>query len=160
VSKPVFGLGQIIKQLTESSADGKTQTWVSADDGTPYGADATLYYSVNDTISLNSDHPDYKAGFVSMDAAQTAAARLAFQLWDDLVPFAMAEWNSSPGNANITFDYTNALPSGFAGQTPPDLETNAFAPGGNYKIDHESVWLNALDSDNNDIGRPRTTTAS
>ena len=101
---PTFTLAQIIQQL-------QTQ-WGGADEtnGITYGwAGSNVTYSINASTPTNVSGytpPEGGANIVQMSATMIATARLAFELWDDLVAINLNE-SSGNASANITFNYSS-----------------------------------------------------
>jgi serralysin len=100
-AKPVFSNNQIVSQLTTSwggSQEGLTESWHKS----------IVYYSIPKTAPTLSS---YEApGFKAMTAGQVAAARLAFELWDDVAAISLTE-NTSTG-ADIAFAYSSKTQGG------------------------------------------------
>jgi Ca2+-binding RTX toxin-like protein len=148
---PTYTLDQIIQHLTSSWGNGDTNTesWHAAGHqltidgpwGYPtarlgYGDQITYSLGVAPTLGGATESP----GLANMSAVQKASAQLAFQLWDDLVPFSIVQ-NSSP-SADITLNYswtTKVRTDGVHGTyTTPTL---AAASNGDEGIGNANIWL-------------------
>ncbi|MFI0843904.1 M10 family metallopeptidase C-terminal domain-containing protein [Mesorhizobium sp. IMUNJ 23232] len=99
---PVLTLDQIIEKLHTSWTNGDaghTRTW----------SGQTVTYSMPDTAPSNDpDLPVHQEanGQVTMTTAMQNSARLAFELWDDLIAINLTESNNDPA-ADITFAYSS-----------------------------------------------------
>lgn len=97
--KPIFTLDQVIGQLDSGAEiNGKTITFTFFDGKSPIG----LYHNPG------AEFPE-PAGYSPFSAAQMDAARLAMQLWDDLIVPKIVEKNGN--GADITFANTNTGPA-------------------------------------------------
>jgi Matrixin len=130
---PNYTLDQIIQHLTTSwgNGDTNTETW------------HYLSYGDHITYSLGVARPlggTESAGLANMSAVQKAFAQLAFQLWDDLVPFSIVQ--SSNNNADITLNYssTTTLRSDHVhgSYTTAALSDASYGDKG---INYENIWL-------------------
>lgn len=99
---PTYTLDQIIHQLHTSWTNGDaghTRTW----------SGPTVTYSMPETAPSNDpDLPvhDEANGQVAMTATMQNSARLAFELWDDLIAINLTESSNDPA-AGITFAYSS-----------------------------------------------------
>jgi hypothetical protein len=92
--KPVLALADVVHQLTTQWGDnyeGTTRTWHSTG----------LTYAMPDISPVGTE----ASGFKAMTPAMKAAAREAFELWDDLIAIRLDE--STSNAANITFAYSS-----------------------------------------------------
>jgi serralysin len=158
-NKQVYTLSQIIKQLTTSWTDDETwiqgdtlpHTWYDDQSCTiPLGSNPsdTLFYSLNSDFSKTVDTTGKYDGHILMDAAQTTAACLAFQLWDDLVPFSIVEDDTKgPANGNtVTVVYSStAQGTGTNGEL-------GVAANGNEVISSKHIWFDSTWKTNQDPG--------
>ncbi|MEQ1951494.1 M10 family metallopeptidase C-terminal domain-containing protein [Mesorhizobium yinganensis] len=98
---PTYSLDQIINQMHTS--------WGGSHEGITRGWDkVNITYSMPDTAPSNDpDLPVHgeASGQVAMTALMKAQARLAFELWDDLVPLNLTESANNPA-ADITLTYS------------------------------------------------------
>jgi serralysin len=157
---PTYTLDQIIQQLTTSwpgGSDINTRTWHAAGhqleiDG-PWGyPTARLGYGDEITYSLGvapyipPTAPDSMVaesraslpGVVNMSAVQIASAQLAFQLWDDLVPFSIVQNSGSNADAaDITLNYSSTTPSD---RTTTD-QFRAQPSNGDEGLGNAYIWL-------------------
>ena len=95
-AKPSLSLAQIQSQLRTQwggSQEGHTWTWLGT---------STVSYSINASVTGVSE----AAGLVQMTALMQDRARLAFELWDDVIALSLNESTNNP-NANITFNYSS-----------------------------------------------------
>jgi hypothetical protein len=70
-----------------------------------------------------------------MDATQQAAAQLAFQLWDDLVPFSIVQDSNS--SSDITFNYSSTTDSNGS-----YTHGNWASPSnGDEGLGNQTIWL-------------------
>src|SRR5262245_22598185 len=123
-TKPDLSLDQIIHLLTTTwngKLDRPTHTWYFPSGTTPqisYALDVAPYWVTLDRKIIAGDDAMAKGlasanGIIAMDARQMDAARLAFQLWDDLVPFDIVQ---SPTNSNSSGIIVN-VSTGTGGKT-------------------------------------------
>jgi serralysin len=98
-SKPAFSLAQIITQLqTQWGGTGEGDYWS--------WSGANITYSMPSTSPSGTE----ASGFRPMSAMMQSTARLAFELWDDLVAVNLNEVSST--SANITFAYSSTTSGG------------------------------------------------
>jgi Ca2+-binding RTX toxin-like protein len=124
---PTFTLSQIQTQLRTQwggSQEGKTWTWLGA---------TNITYSIDANVGGVSE----STGLVGMTTLMENRARLAFELWDDVVALSLTE-SPSNANANITFNYSSNTDGGGT-----YAWWNGYASGGNYGISRAYVWLNS-----------------
>jgi len=132
---PVFNLDQVIYQLTTSwggSDEGTTSTWLNT---------GVVYYSMPDTpptLSAQEAH-----GFQVMSAVKKDAARLSFEMWDDLIAIDLTENTST--SANITFAYSSTT----GNSTYADIQ-NAAGAGPDYGLASARIWMASQWSTHND----------
>jgi serralysin len=99
---PTYTLDQIIHQLHTSWTNGDaghTRTW----------SGPTVTYSMPETAPSNDPTlpvHDEANGQVAMTATMQNSARLAFELWDDLIAIDLTESSNDPA-AGITFAYSS-----------------------------------------------------
>src|SRR5262245_17795529 len=128
MAKPVFTLGQITTQLRTQwggSQEGHTWSWVGAS---------------NITYSMPSSGPSGQsesAGYVAMTTLMQDRARLAFELWDDVIAISLTE-SVNNTNANITFNYSSQTSGGGTYSY-----WNGYVSGNDYGISRAYVWLNS-----------------
>ncbi|MGA0606272.1 M10 family metallopeptidase C-terminal domain-containing protein [Phenylobacterium sp. VNQ135] len=97
--KPIFTLDQVIGQLDSGATiGGKTITYTFFDGKHPIG----IYHNPNNGF------PE-PAGFTPFSEAQRDAARLAMELWDDLIAPSITEKNGN--GADITLANTSTGPA-------------------------------------------------
>lgn len=127
-SKPIVSLSQATGYLTTQwpGQVGTTRSWI----GTP-----TVSYALPSAAPAQGS-PE-AAGFKPMTAAMRAAAREAFELWDDLIAISLTE--TAPSSANIGFAYSTAT-SGGGSYT---RTYTSFTGTLDQKITGAYVWLNA-----------------
>ncbi|MBX9775397.1 MAG: M10 family metallopeptidase C-terminal domain-containing protein, partial [Xanthobacteraceae bacterium] len=123
---PVFTLSQIQTQLRTQwggTQEGKTWTWLNT---------TTVSYSIDTAVTGQSE----ASGLVNMTPLMEDRARLAFELWDDLIALTL---NESPGNtnANITFNYSSNTSGGGT-----YAEWSGYSSGGNFGFSRAYIWLN------------------
>jgi serralysin len=127
--KPFFTNSQIVTQLTTSwggSEEGYTETWRGK---------SVISYAIPTTAPTLSS---YEApGFKTMTPGQVAFARLAFELWDDLIAPSLTETTSN--SANITFAYSSKTQGG---GTYTQGYTGALS-GKDHLITAERIWMNS-----------------
>jgi Ca2+-binding RTX toxin-like protein len=124
---PTFTLSQIQTQLrTQWGGDqeGKTWTWLGT---------TNVTYSIDTNVTGVSE----SSGLVGMTTLMEDRARLAFELWDDVIALSLTE-SPANANANITFNYSS--------NTTGDgtyAWWNGYLSGGNFGISRAYVWLNS-----------------
>jgi serralysin len=129
VAKPFFNNSQIVGQLTTSwggAEQGQTETWRGK---------SVVYYAIPTTAPTLSS---YEApGFKLMTPGQVAFARLAFELWDDLIAPSLTE--TTANNTNITFAYSSRTQGGGT-----YTQTWTGAPvGSDRPISAARIWMNS-----------------
>lgn len=127
-TKPVFGLSQIVTQLTTQwgSQEGSTRSWKGA---------TSFTYSIPTTAPEAGSTE--ASGFVPMSATKTAAAREAFELWDDVIAVSLNE--STSATANMTFAYsTKTLNGGTYARTYTSYDGTT-----DLKLTAARIWLAA-----------------
>jgi serralysin len=127
-SKPVASLSQAITYLTTQwpGAAGTLRTWVG---------ETSLSYSI--PSSAPEAGSQEASGFKKMTTAQKAAAREAFELWDDLIAVSLTETTSA--SADISFAYsTKTIGGGNYART-----YTSFTGTSTLDITRAHVWLNA-----------------
>jgi Ca2+-binding RTX toxin-like protein len=125
-TKPVFTLAQIEMQLRTQwggNQEGKTWTWLNT---------TTVTYSIDTNVTGQSE----ASGLAPMTPLMEDRARLAFELWDDLIALTL---NESPGNANanITFNYSSNTSGGGT-----YAEWTGYSSGTNFGMSRAYIWLN------------------
>jgi hypothetical protein len=96
--KPLYDAAQLITALTTKDGTEPSVAW-STD---------IITYSIN-TGQVDPTHAEYTtemAGYVAMTAAMEAAAREAYELWDELIAVDLLEMDDWP-NAHMTFNYSS-----------------------------------------------------
>jgi serralysin len=92
--------------------------------------------------SLDHDEED---GFQVMSADQLAYARLAFELWDDLVPLNLTENTTGSWDASITFSYSSTTNDDGTYTVPELGDKIAEGPGPDpvktYAINNKHIYL-------------------
>lgn len=123
---PVFDQNGIIHQLTTSWGgiwEGTTTGWLNQ---------SIVFYSMPD-IAPNLS-PSEGNGFQVMSDVKKAAARLSFELWDDLIAIDLAETTSN--TADITFAYSSTT----GNSTYADIQDQPAGPGA-YDLTSARIWL-------------------
>src|SRR5262245_9720419 len=126
-TKPVFTLSQIDTQLRTQwggTQEGHTWTWLGT---------TNLTYSIDANVTGQSE----SRGLVGMTTLMEDRARLAFELWDDVVALTLTESPNNP-NANITFNYSSVTDGGGTYSY-----WNGYSAGSNYGISKAYIWLNS-----------------
>jgi hypothetical protein len=139
--KPLYDAAQLITALTTKDGAEPSVAW-STD---------IITYSIN-TGQVDPTHAEYTtemAGYVAMTAAMEAAAREAYELWDELIAVDLLEMDDWP-NAHMTFNYSSNTGGATYANYQYWLVDNA--PRSQYKLADADVWLNARDPDQNDDG--------
>lgn len=129
-TKPVYSTGQIIVALTTMDGTAPSVAWKPD----------IITYSIS-FGQITSDNPEYTSemtGYVQMSAAMIAAARLAFELWDDLIAVELMEMPDWP-NAHMTFNYSSA--TGGSSYTKYSYWLVDNDPRSDYKLADADVWL-------------------
>ena len=123
---PTVSLDQAIYQLTTQwvGSEGTTRTW----------ATTTVYYAMPDSAPNYSSQE--ASGFRPMSPVMKDAARLSFELWDDLVAISLVE-STSP-TAQITFAYSSTTSGG--GTYASSWISGA---GPDYTLTRGRIWLNS-----------------
>ena len=127
-SAPVFTLAQIQTQLRTQwggSQEGKTWTWLGT---------SNVTYSMPDSAPAGTSEA---AGLVLMTPLMKDQARLAFELWDDVIAISLTE-SVNNANANITFNYSSQTSGGGT-----YAYWNGYTSGANFGISRAYVWLNS-----------------
>ena len=123
---PVFTLTQIQTQLRTQwggNQEGKTWTWLGT---------TNVTYSIDANVTGVSE----ASGLIGMTTLMEDRARLAFELWDDLISLSLTE-SAGNANANITFNYSSNTTGGGT-----YAEWNGYSSGGNFGISRAYIWLN------------------
>jgi serralysin len=126
--KPILTLSEVATQLRTQwggAQEGKTWTWL--------GTSNVSYSIPNSGPSGQSE----SAGYVAMTALMQDRARLAFELWDDVIAISLNESVNNP-NANITFNYSSQTDGGGT-----YAYWNGHSAGNNFSISRAYVWLNS-----------------
>jgi Ca2+-binding RTX toxin-like protein len=127
-TKPVLTLAEVANQLRTQwggSQEGKTWTWLGT---------SNVTYSIPN--SGPAGEPE-SAGYVAMTSLMQDRARLAFELWDDVIAISLTESVNNP-NANITFNYSSQTDGGGT-----YAYWNGYYSGNNFGISRAYVWLNS-----------------
>ena len=130
ILKPVYDTGQIVTAMTTQDGAAPSVAW-STD---------IISYSIN-TGQIDPTHPDYTAemsGYVAMTPGMEAAAREAFELYDDLIAVDLLELTDWP-SAHITFNYSSNTGNSTYTNFSYWLVDNA--PRSEYKFADADVWL-------------------
>jgi Ca2+-binding RTX toxin-like protein len=132
--KPVLPLEQIVEKLRINWGE---RPWLADDQGEhrDWSDHATVTYSFPTVVNDGPFLPEGDA-LRPMNSIQMDAARLAFELWDDVVPLNLTE--AAPNDGEITFAYSASTTGGgtYAQTFEEDIGTNL----------HEArVWINSTD---------------
>jgi serralysin len=130
VPKPVYDTGQIITALTTQDGAAPSIAW-STD---------IITYSIN-TGQIGPTDPEYTdemSGYVAMTVAMEAAAREAFELYDELIAVDLLEMAGWP-SAHITFNYSSNTGNSTYASYSYWLVDNA--PRSQYKFADADIWL-------------------
>ena len=128
--KPVYDSGQIVTALTTQDGTAPSVAW-SVD---------IITYSIA-TGQIDPTHPDYTdemSGYLAMTLAMQAAAREAFELYDELIAVDLLELADWP-SAHITFNYSSNTGNSTYAAFFYWLVDNA--PRSQYKFADADVWL-------------------
>jgi serralysin len=139
--KPLYDAAQLVTALTTKDGAEPSVAWSTE----------IITYSIN-TGQVDSTHAEYTtemAGYVSMTAAMEAAAREAYELWDELIAVDLLEMDAWP-SAHMTFNYSSNTGGATYANYQYWLVDNA--PRSQYKLADADVWLNDTDPDQNDDG--------
>ena len=101
-TKPVLTLSEVATQLRTQwggSQEGKTWTWLGT---------SNVTYSIPNSGPAGQSE---SSGYVAMTPLMQDRARLAFELWDDVIAISLTESVNNP-NANITFNYSSQTDGG------------------------------------------------
>ena len=144
-TKPTYTTSQITTQLTTSwggTLTGYQFTWLSP-------STTPITYSINTVTPTNSGIVPGEGGasLVAMTPTQVTTARLAFQLWADLMAKPLVESTNNPA-ANITLDYSSN--TGNSTYTRPDGIINSSASS--VSLTSAQVWMATTWSTNADSG--------
>jgi len=128
--KPVYDTGQIITALTTKDGAAPSLAW-STD---------IITYSINigQIDPTDWEYTDEMSGYVAMTPGMVAAAREAFELYDDLIAVNLLEM-SAWSNAHITFNYSSNTGNSTYASYSYWLEDNA--PRSEYKFADADIWL-------------------
>lgn len=126
--KPIYGLDQVLHQLTTShggAAEGEIRY---------FPQDAFITYAIPDVApeSRSGEH----AGFTPMTPFMQEQARLAFGLWDDLIDDSLVE--TSAPNGDITIALSGVTDGGGTYMSP-----YGFDYGDQFVMTDADIWLNA-----------------
>ncbi|MEM9139772.1 MAG: M10 family metallopeptidase, partial [Pseudomonadota bacterium] len=128
-TKPVYSTAQVINALRTADGAQSTLAWTGN----------TVEYSI-ETGKLVPGQGNYSFehnGYVSMDDGMVAAAREAFELWDELIAIDLVEVQSDPA-ADITFNYTSA--SGGSSYASYSYWGSAGSRGA-FGLQQTDIWL-------------------
>jgi serralysin len=144
-TKPTYTTSQITTQLTTSwggTLTGYQFTWLSP-------STTPITYSINTVTPTNSGIAPGEGGasLVAMTPTQVTTARLAFQLWADLMAKPLVESTNNPA-ANITLDYSSN--TGNSTYTRPNGIINSSASS--VSLTSAQVWMATTWSTNADSG--------
>ncbi|QWE11737.1 M10 family metallopeptidase C-terminal domain-containing protein [Polynucleobacter sp. AP-Titi-500A-B4] len=144
-TKPTYTTSQITTQLTTSwgsTYTGYQFTWISS-------ATTPITYSINTVTPTNSGSAPLEGGasLVAMTPTQVTTARLAFQLWADLMAKPLVESANNPA-ANITLDYSSNTGGGT--YTVPFGTVNTSTK--TASLTAEQVWMSSSWTTNADSG--------
>ena len=144
-TKPTYTTSQITTQLTTSWGStyaGYQFTWISS-------ATTPITYSINTVTPTNSGSAPLEGGasLVAMTPTQVTTARLAFQLWADLMAKPLVESANNPA-ANITLDYSSNTGGGT--YTVPFGTVNTSTK--TASLTAEQVWMSSSWTTNADSG--------
>lgn len=131
LSPPTFTLSQIVRHLQTQwggGEEGKVHKWMQS----------SLTYSMPDFAPTNlTGTPAEASGLVVMPSAMKDTARLAFELWDDLIATSLNESVGNP-DAQITFNYSSSTSGGGTYARPEYYLT---AP--DRQFTGQQVWMNS-----------------
>ncbi|MFQ5567499.1 MAG: M10 family metallopeptidase C-terminal domain-containing protein, partial [Paracoccaceae bacterium] len=128
--KPVYDTAQLINALTTQDGAAPSVAW-SVD---------IISYSI-DTGQVGPADPEYTdemSGYVAMTPAMQAAAREAFELYDELIAVNLLEMANWP-SAHITFNYSSNTGNSTYTRFSYWLVDNA--PRSQYKFADADIWL-------------------
>ncbi len=128
--KPIYDPGQVVHALTTGDGTYPTVAWKPD----------IITYSIS-TGQIGPIHADYTPemdGYVAMTAVMQAAAREAFELWDDLIAVDLLEMDDWP-SAHIALNRTSA--SGGATYTEFSFWEVDNAPRSQYKLADADIWI-------------------
>ena len=131
-SAPTFTIDQIVTQL-------QTQ-WGGDEEGRIYRwTDTSLTYAMPDGAPTNfgGETPSEAAGLDIMTPGMRDRARLAFELWDDLIATSLTESVGNRG-AQITFNYSSTTSGGGTYAQPLYNETDP-----DRTFIGQQVWMNS-----------------
>ncbi len=132
---PTFTLAQIINQLqTQWGGTAESQGWTFS------WAGSNITYSMPNATPTNVSGytpPEGGSHIVAMTPTMQATARMAFEMWDDLIAPSMTE--SASTGANIVFNYSNSTSGG---GTYEQSWYNSVV-GVDHKLGASQVWLNS-----------------
>lgn len=127
-AKPVASLAEAVRYLTTQwpGQVGMTRTWTGA---------TAISYAISSSASETGSQES--AGFKAMSPAMRAAAREAFELWNDLIVTDLNETTSAA--ANISFAYSDRT----IGNGNYTRTYTSYTGTTDQKITGAHVWLNA-----------------
>jgi len=127
--KPVYNLNQVVQALTTNwSSGGYAFAWDTN----------TVEYTINYLAAANTSPEN--SGWQSMTAAMRATARLAFELWDDVIAINLTE-SANDAGADIALNYSSST---YSGGTYASV---SYYTGGGSRADYAladaDIWLNS-----------------
>lgn len=137
-AKPVYDSGQVTHAMTTQEGTRDSVAW---------GVNI-ITYSIG-TGAVDAADDEYTSemdGYVAMTAAMEAAAREAFELWDDLIAVELMEMDDWP-DAHITFNYSSNTGGATYARYGYWLTDNA--PRSTYKLADADIWLDSSWSTHN-----------
>src|SRR5262245_32314026 len=154
---PTYMLDQIIEHLTTSwgNNDTNTQTWhgaghqltIAGPAGYPTpraGSNDQITYALD--VAPSSGHSFEAPGIKHMNVVQTSYAQLAFQLWDDLVPFRLVQnsgSNASDADITLNLSVTTDIDKVSGARQTYTHSDLAASSNGDEGIIHKNIWLAA-----------------
>ncbi|MGO4835094.1 matrixin family metalloprotease, partial [Rhizobiaceae sp. 2RAB30] len=132
VMAPVnYNLNQIIAALQTQwggTGQGTTRTW----------NDTSVEYSLPSTVPTRADGE--QTGFRTMTSTEQSYARLAFELWDDLIAIDLNEVNNT--DAQITIGMSSSTTNGGTYASPFLVAQPPGSSTFEREIERERIWLN------------------
>ena len=125
--------------LAQITAALQTQ-WGGANNGTTRWwreADRTIEYSLPSTVPTRADGE--QTGFRAMTSTESSYARLAFDLWDDLIAWDLTEVNNT--DAQITMAMSSSTRGGGTYATPFLVAQPPGSSTFERDIERERIWL-------------------
>lgn len=148
-AKPLYTSDEIIDQITRSWGEGDSlqRIWLS-DYGSRVPA-TTVSYGINTSTPVNftrlgSAQTFESYGLSRMTSTQIDAARLAFTIWDSLIPTQLVETGAS---ADITLNYSTNTTGGNTYTSTLTYDTRP-----KISLAAQQVWMSTSWESNDDSG--------